>query len=153
MPTLIVTAAASHLGSLYANESNLGKIIVMKLHLTQVEDSNLITAYGGGYIAVNKTRYSHPLIVMPNQLILDWSAKDFAQLTAVDFDAILALNPELVLLGTGATHQFVHPKLTKALTEKGCAIECMTTDAACRTYNILMSEGRNVAAALLLPTS
>jgi len=122
----------------------------MKLHLTQAEDNNLITAYGEGYIAVNKQRYQQPMIVMPQQLVLDWSAKDFDSLSANDFDEIAMLNPEVVLLGTGAAHQFAHPKLTKPLTDKGLAIECMTTDAACRTYNILMSEGRNVAAALLL---
>lgn len=122
----------------------------MKLHLTQAEDSNLITAYGSGFVDINKQRYEQNLIVMPDKLILDWSAADFKSLTAQDFIAIADLNPEVVLLGTGARHQFVHPKLTAALTEKGLAIECMTTDAACRTYNILMSEGRNVAAGLIL---
>ena len=122
----------------------------MKLHLTQAENNNLITAYDRDFIEINKQRYQQNLIVMPNQLILDWSAKTFNSLSTQDFDTIAALNPEVVLLGTGATHQFVHPKLTTALTEKGLAIECMTTDAACRTYNILMSEGRNVAAGLIL---
>lgn len=122
----------------------------MKLHLTQAENSNLITAYASGFVDINQQRYERNLIIMADKLILDWSATDFNSLTAQDFIAIADLNPEVVLLGTGATHQFVHPKLTAALTEKGLAIECMTTDAACRTYNILMSEGRNVAAGLIL---
>jgi len=122
----------------------------MKLHLTQAENNNLITACGDGFVDVNKQRYTQQLIVMPDKLILDWSAKDFKSLTSHDFDTISNLNPEVVLLGTGAKHQFVHPQLTATLTAKGLAIECMTTDAACRTYNILMSEGRNVAAALIL---
>ncbi|OYY84483.1 MAG: hypothetical protein B7Y34_00445, partial [Methylophilales bacterium 16-45-9] len=60
------------------------------------------------------------------------------------------LKPELVLLGTGAKHLFLHPKHYQELSASGIALECMTTAAACRTYNILMSEGRNVAAALIL---
>lgn len=122
----------------------------MKLHLTQAENNNLITAYGDGFVDINKQRYQQHLIVMPDQLVLDWSVKNFKNLTTQDFDTIADLNPEVILLGTGAEHQFAHPKLTAVLTEKGIAIEYMTTDAACRTYNILMSEGRNVAAGLIL---
>ncbi len=122
----------------------------MKLHLTQPEDTNLITAYDIDFVEVNKQRYNSHLIVMPNQIIQDWSVDGFARLTAAHFTDMLKLNPEVILLGTGKTHQFVHPKLTATLMEKGIAVECMTTHAACRTYNILMSEGRHVAAALLL---
>lgn len=122
----------------------------MKLHLTQAEGNNLITAYGSGFIDVNKVRYTQHLVIMPNQLMLDWSAKDFDSLAAAHFDELLTLNAEVILLGTGSTHQFVHPKLITGLSKQGISVECMTTDAACRTYNILMSEGRNVAAALLI---
>lgn len=129
---------------------NLVKINSMKLHLTQSENNNLITGYGDGYIEVNKKRYEQQVVVTAGDLLLDWSAKSFDQLTAKHFSDLLTLSPEVILLGTGQTHCFVHPKLTIALTEKNIAVECMTTDAACRTYNILMSEGRSVAAALLL---
>jgi uncharacterized protein len=78
--------------------------------------------------------------------------RDFDHLSALHFSNMLELNPEVVLLGTGKSHQFVHPKLIAVLMEKGVAVECMTTHAACRTYNILTSEGRHVAAALILPT-
>jgi uncharacterized protein len=122
----------------------------MKLHLTQAEDSNLITAYGKGYIDVNKKRYTQPIIVMPNTLILDWSARDFANLSEDDLNTLSTLNPEVVLLGTGDTHEFIHPKLTATLTNNWTANESMSTDAACRTYNIMIREGRNVAAALLI---
>jgi uncharacterized protein len=122
----------------------------MKLHLTQAEDNNLITGYGNGFIDVNKVRYTRHLVIMPKQLMLEWSATDFASLTAGQFDELRTLSPEVVLLGTGDTHQFIRPQLIAKLTENNIAVECMTTDAACRTYNILMSEGRNVAAALLL---
>ena len=68
----------------------------------------------------------------------------------IDFERIIALKPEVVLLGTGKTHRFLHPKTSTLLTAQGIYLECMSTAAACRTYNILMSEGRKVAAALLL---
>ena len=131
-------------------DMKLVRIAAMKLHLTQSESNNLITAYGNDFVEVNKQRYTQSLILMPEKIILDWSATDFEHLSATDFSRLAALNPEVVLLGTGSTHRFAQPKLTKALIEKGISIECMTTHAACRTYNILMSEGRNVAAALFV---
>lgn len=122
----------------------------MKLHLTTAENNHLITGYGENYVEINQQRYAQNLIVMPQALILDWQAGIFADLTETHFVRIAELKPELVLLGTASKHQFLHPKIYKNLTEIGIPLECMTTAAACRTYNILMSEGRNVAAALIL---
>ncbi len=109
---------------------------------------------------VNNRAFTQHLIVMPNQLIENWQPTDknhakpnfgiLKALSMADFEQIAALKPELVLLGTGDTHQFIHPKLYAPLTEQQIALECMTTSAACRTYNILMSEGRNVAAMLIV---
>jgi uncharacterized protein len=122
----------------------------MKLHLTQAENNNLITGYGDGFVEINKQRFNQSLIVTPDKLIQNWTAHDFTHLNENDFTVLLNLNPEVVLLGTGHIHRFVHPKLIASFSEKNIAVECMTTHAACRTFNILMSEGRNVAAALLL---
>jgi len=122
----------------------------MKLHLTTAENSNLITAYGDGYIEINRKRYTQSLMVTPDAVFLDWQVTDFADLTNEHFQRIANLKPEVVLLGTGAKHLFLHPKNYRILTEDGVALECMSTAAACRTYNILMSEGRAVAAALIL---
>jgi uncharacterized protein len=126
----------------------------MKLHLTTGAGSNLITGYHiaeqQGWVAINKQRYTHSLIVLSNRIITDWQVTDFASLTAQHFEKIAELAPEVVLLGTGEKHQFIHPRLSHALTDAGIGVECMDTAAACRTYNILMAEGRHVAAALLL---
>ena len=122
----------------------------MKLHLTTAENNNLITGYGEDFIEINKKRYSQNLIVLANELLLDWDVSSFAELTPAHFSRIVDLNPEVLLLGTGAVHQFLHPKIAQNLTVKNIPVECMTTAAACRTYNILMSEGRHVAAALLI---
>jgi len=122
----------------------------MKLHLTTAENNNLITAYDDTYIEVNRQRYTHNLIVAPNQIISPWTNLALAELSDANFMAVLALAPEVVLLGTGSKHLFLHPKHYQALTNHGISLECMSTSAACRTYNILMSEGRNVAAMLML---
>ena len=122
----------------------------VKLHLTTAENNNLITGYGADFVEINRQRYTNNLIVMTDKLLLDWPATDFMSLTAAHFVQLIELKPEVVLLGTGEKHQFLHPKITQNLTKNGIPLECMTTAAACRTYNILMSEGRNVAATLLL---
>jgi uncharacterized protein len=122
----------------------------MKLHLTTTENNYLITGYGDSFVEINKARYAKNLIVMADKLILDWQATDFASLAEANFVQIVELKPEVVLLGTGEKHQFLHPKIYQSLAAQGIPLECMTTAAACRTYNFLMSEGRNVAAALLI---
>ena len=122
----------------------------MKLHLTQADGQNLITAYSAQWISVNHQHIKHSLIVMPDALITDWKIKKFDALNETDFEKMASLKPEVVLLGTGQQHRFIHPRLIRALTEASIAVECMTTDAACRTYNILRAEGRRVAAALIL---
>jgi uncharacterized protein len=122
----------------------------MKLHLTTAENHYLITGYSADFVEINKQRYTQNLIVMADKLILDWQATDFASLTEAHFTQIIDLKPEVVLLGTGEKHQFLHPRIIQKLTESGIPLECMTTAAACRTYNILMSEDRNVAAMLIL---
>lgn len=122
----------------------------MKLHLTNPDGNYLITGYDQGWVEINRQRYTNNLILLPNQIIENWDVLSFDNIQAGNFEKIAELHPEVVLLGTGATHRFIHPKLTLPLTNIGISLECMSTDAACRTYNILMSEGRNVAAALMV---
>jgi uncharacterized protein len=122
----------------------------MKLHLTTADNNYLITGYGEGFVEINKQRHTHNIIVMADKLIPDWTAEDFIDLSENHFSELIKLEPEVVLLGTGKTHQFLHPKIVQSLTKKNIPLECMTTAAACRTYNILMSEGRKVAAALMV---
>lgn len=110
----------------------------------------MFTGYGTGHVMVNQTRYEQSLIVLPDRIIESWEANTFEDVTQEHFDFVLSLQPEMVLFGTGATLRFPHPGLTKSLTESGIGVEVMDTAAACRTYNILMAEGRQVAAALLL---
>ena len=120
----------------------------MKLHASSPSALHTFSGYGEGYVTVNGQRHESNLIVTPEQL-LPWSATAFDALTEADFQGFLDLNLEILLLGTGPKQRFPHPRLTRALMEKRVGVEAMDIQAACRTYNILMSEERRVAAGLL----
>ncbi len=122
----------------------------MKLHLTHAAGNQLITGYGEHWVEINLARHSKSLIVLPDRLITDWAVLDFDGLDTMHFEQLALLKPEVVLLGTGETQRFIHPSLGSALTDSGVGIECMSTAAACRTYNFLMAEGRSVLAALII---
>jgi len=124
--------------------------LILKLHLTNSAEKNVFTGYGPGYVVVNQKRYDNNLITMPDHIIDNWQVQTFEQLSEEHFEILLTFQPEIVLLGTGATLRFPSPLITKKLIEIKTGVEVMDTNAACRTYNILMAEGRNVAAALLI---
>jgi len=121
----------------------------LKLHADAPTRLNTVTAYGPDFIEVNKSRHHGHLLLMPDAPVQPWLAAAFESLRPQDFDALLALRPDIVLLGTGRRQRFPHPRLTAGLTQAGIGVEAMDTAAACRTYNILMSEGRRVLAAFL----
>ena len=108
------------------------------------------TGHGDGYVAVNGRRYEQPLVVSADSVRTDWPATGFARLEPAHFDYFLELRPEVLLFGCGASQQFAHPALWQNLHRYGIGIEFMDTPAACRTYNILVAEGRKVVAAVLL---
>jgi uncharacterized protein len=123
----------------------------LKLHLSQNSRRNAFTAYGQGYVAVNGVRYETSLIVMPDSITEDWNVQNLESLDQYKIETLAALKPELLLLGTGDVLRFPDPRLLANLTRAGIGAEVMDTRAACRTYNILAEEGRNVAAALIIP--
>ena len=120
----------------------------MKLHATGPRGVNTITGYGEGYVMVNGERRDSSVVVLPDR-VEQWTVEGFDQLSAEDFTYLKNLSVEIVLLGTGARQRFPHPQLTAALAQAGIGLEVMDTQAACRTYNILVAEERKVAAALL----
>lgn len=120
----------------------------MKLHEERATSLNTVTGYGPGYIEINGARHSGNLILAADS-VQPWSAAGFESLQPADFEAVVSLGPEVVLLGTGLRHRLVHPRLTAALAQAGIALETMDTRAACRTYNILVADGRRVAGAFL----
>ena len=124
--------------------------LILKLHLSKPVEKNIFSGYGPGYVVVNNKRYENNMITMPDKIIEDWHASTVEKLTEGHFELLIPYEPEIILLGTGATLRFPSPLVTKNLLESKIGIEVMDTNAACRTYNILMAEGRNVAAALLI---
>lgn len=122
----------------------------MKLHLQRAGDQYLISAYAPGSITVNDTRYERSLVVAPDWLIPDWGPQDSSDLAADHFAEILTHQPEILLLGTGKALRFPAPELLQPFTARQIGVEVMDTAAACRTYNILMAESRQVAAALIM---
>jgi uncharacterized protein len=121
----------------------------MKFHL-QSPATNVIAAVGADWIRIGETEYRQNLIVTPDAVVPGWAPSGFAALTEGDFAALLEHRPELVLLGTGATQRFPHPRLLRALSGARVGVETMDTRAACRTFNILVAEDRRVVAALVL---
>jgi len=121
----------------------------LKFHLANNPGQNVFTAHGAGYVQVNEQRFEHPVIVTSERILSDWTARSFAALTEADFNNFLALQPEVLLLGTGSQHRFAHPQLYRALTAAGIGVEFMSTPAACRTYNILSGEDRKVVVGIL----
>lgn len=115
------------------------------------EGRQIIQGYAAGSFKVSGVSYAHPVIVTPLQT-WNWDIKGaFSELRESDFDDLTSMAKDLdvVLLGCGARGEFFPPKLRDALKQKGIIVETMDTGAACRTYNVLMAEGRRVAAALM----
>ncbi|WP_205203017.1 Mth938-like domain-containing protein [Azonexus hydrophilus] len=122
----------------------------MKLHLSRADGLNLIKAYEDDSVRVNGIDYAGNLVVLPEQLLQDWTLATAETLTADDLRPLLDLQVEVILLGTGPRLRFPPPQLLQPFLRQGIGIEVMDRPAACRTYNLLASEGRKVAAALLI---
>jgi uncharacterized protein len=124
----------------------------MKLHPSTTKQYQTVTGYDDSGVEINAHHFGKSLIVMPETAPRDWDVAAFDDLTEAHFAQILADRPDVVILGTGARQRFVHPKLSAALTMGRIGVECMDNKAACRTYNILMGEGRKVTLALIIET-
>lgn len=122
----------------------------MELNLDTGEGHYQIRAYTKDFIQINEQKICHSLIVMPDKLINPWSPHTITDLTTEDLQIIIDLQPSIVLLGSGENLAFPHPQLLNTFYQQKIGIEVMNNGAACRTYTVLMSEGRNVAAALLI---
>jgi uncharacterized protein len=111
---------------------------------------NVITRHDGARLWVGHAPFDHSVLVPWKGAVQGWHARVPADLTAQHFEQALALAPEVVIFGSGAALRFVSPALYRMLIERRIGIETMDTPAACRTFNVLASEGRSVVAALLL---
>jgi uncharacterized protein len=123
---------------------------VLKFTLEPGTRANLIRGYSATEIRIGEHSLQRSCIVTADRLITDWEPESFADLAPAHLEAILALTPEVVLLGTGATQRFAPPAVRALLAQRGVGLEAMQLGAACRTFNVLVQEGRRVAAALFL---
>src|SRR4030095_7684301 len=121
----------------------------MKFHLA-TPSGNVVTGQGPGWIRGGPQDYRSGIVLTADTVVPEWAEAGFDALSEADFAGLLAHAPEIVLLGTGNTLRFPHPRLLRALAEAQVGIEVMDTAAACRTFNILAAEGRKVVAALMI---
>ena len=122
----------------------------MKLQSDPHSGANTITGYGDGYVEINQIPYAHAVLLSSDGAISAWPVESFDSLKASDFDPMITLKPELILIGTGSRQRFPKPELLKSLISAKIGFEIMDSQAACRTYNILAGEGRQVLLALIV---
>jgi uncharacterized protein len=119
-------------------------------------DVQSILGYGPGWVGLGTNgvaeKIEHSIVIGSRGEKFDWNCTRFDQLTAEHFALLAETQPELVIFGSGARLRFVPPAFLRALMEQRIGVETMDTLAACRTYNILAGEGRQVIAALLIET-
>ena len=121
----------------------------MDLTLQRPGDHLYIRAISERGIRIADDWYPGPLIVSASDLITDWNVTDIDQINETLLDPVFRLAPEIVLLGTGKRQQFLPAEIMMEFYRRGVGAEVMTTDAACRTFNVLVSEERLVVAVLL----
>jgi uncharacterized protein len=111
-------------------------------------------AYGSGYVEIlsqgQLRRETQSCLLAPDSGITAWPFKQWAEIDNEAWREVIAAKPEVFILGTGDKQRFLHPKQTQALAQAGIAVEAMNTGAACRTFNVLQSEGRRVVAAIFI---
>jgi len=109
-----------------------------------------ISGYDKDSIGINGIAHYQSLILAPNDLISDWAPQQFEELKTEHLDAFYQLDAEVILLGTGEIQRFPEKEILRRFALEQIGFEIMDTQAACRTFNILMAEGRNVVAGLFL---
>ena len=109
-----------------------------------------VTGYGPGWVAIQGEKVQHSVVISSDGTRFDWACPGFDQLSPAHFQQLSALDVELIIFGSGATLRFAPPAWLQSLMAKRMGLETMDTQAACRTYNILVGEGRQVLLALIV---
>jgi uncharacterized protein len=125
----------------------------MKMRADRMEGQNAIARYGPDGVVVNGVTWTESVVVPWTGSAFAWQAPRFEALTAAHFARLVALAPELVIFGSGLRLRFPAPALLRPVIEARIGFETMDSAAACRTYNVLLAEGRSVLAALLFDTA
>ena len=122
----------------------------MDLVHEQLSHPHYVISVEAGKLRIGEEEYSSSLIVGSQAIVPDWPVSSVEELALGHFEQILAWRPEIVLLGTGEVPSMPSPEYLAWFNAKGIGFESMTTPAACRTFNVILEEGREVAAALIL---
>ncbi|MBD3755330.1 MAG: Mth938-like domain-containing protein [Gammaproteobacteria bacterium] len=122
------------------------------MKFTEHRDSNVyvVKHYEPGEVKINDRRLQKSCFLNQKELVENWPCEHIDALTTEHLDALLALNPEVILLGTGEIQVFPAPQLFAYCSAKGVGLEVMHNLAACRTYNVLTTEDREVVLALIM---
>ena len=131
--------------------SRTGAIVAaMKFTLEGASSANLIRGYSAAGIRIGERLIRSSCIVTADALITEWAPQRYAEFSAAHVADILALEPEVVVLGTGESQQFPAAEVRALFAVRGVGLEAMQLGAACRTFNVLLQEERRVAAALFV---
>jgi uncharacterized protein len=122
----------------------------MKFNLEQPAAAHLVRAYGPGLLRIGERSFGASVIVTATTVIEHWRPRRMEDLEPADLEPLIALRPEVLLLGSGQRQSFPERRVLARLYDSRIGFEVMDTGAACRTYNVLVGEGRNVAAALIV---
>ena len=122
----------------------------MKITQHPTTGINLIRRYGADFVIIGEQEIRDSCIVTAATLA-PWAPRDLPGLTAEQLAPLFALEPEVVVLSTGATQIFPRAALRAEFASRKIGLEVMEIGAACRTYNVLVSEERRALAAILLP--
>jgi uncharacterized protein len=127
-----------------------GMLTAMKLTDEKIPGLNLVTAYSATEVRIAEKVVNRSCIVTADRLLTDFRPQTLAELTLADLEPVFALDPEIVVIGTGPRQHFPDTSLMGAVLSRGIGCEAMDTGAACRTFNVLVSEDRRAAAVLFL---
>ena len=122
----------------------------MQLNLERPDYLYFLRGADGSGALVNDRRLERSFVIAPDALVEDWPVRDAGQMAPGDLDALLALAPALVVLGTGAQQRFPPAAVLAACLQRGIGIEVMSNAAAARTYSVLAGEGRRVVAGFVI---
>lgn len=122
----------------------------MQLHLERPDYEYFLRGADGGHALVNERRLEASFVLAPDRLVEGWSVADVKAMSPADLETLLALQPELIVLGSGAGQAFPPPQVMAACLSRGIGLEVMTNAAAARTFNVLASEGRRIVAGFVI---
>ncbi|WP_029407590.1 Mth938-like domain-containing protein [Thiomicrorhabdus sp. Milos-T2] len=122
------------------------------MKFTEHRDSNVLAvkSYQPGLVKVNNMEFSQSCFITKKSYNDQWKCSNISELSTELIDELLAEKPEVIILGTGDTQEFPEPKLFAYCASQGVGLEVMANDAACRTYNVLTTEDRDILLALII---